>query len=117
MAHECHVDVAGGTIRIESQEIPLVLASISGEKKCCRVVATETVVIPLSEFLIRGKLDEEAFLTWGTVGPAHKTSQLSNVLVGGTLVDLRTASSIPVRVMNVSNQVRRREWRWQALSP
>ena len=108
MAHECHVDVAGGTVRIRSQEIPLVRASISGSKKCCRVVATETVVIPArSEFLIRGKLDEEAFLTWGTVGPAQKTSQLYNVLVGGTLVDLRTASSIPVRVMNVSNQVRR----------
>ena len=41
MAHDCHVDVAGGTVRIGSQEIPLVRASTNGEKKCCRVVAME----------------------------------------------------------------------------
>ena len=64
MAHDCHVDIAGGTVRIGSQEIPLVLASTNGEKRCCRVVATETVVIPArSEFLIGGQLDEKVSLT------------------------------------------------------
>ena len=108
MAHDCHVDIAGGTVRIGSQEIPLVRASTKGEKRCCRVVAVETVVIPArSEFLIPGKLDEEVYSTWGTVGPAQKLNQLQNVLVGGTLVDLRSADGVPVRVMNVSNQSRR----------
>jgi hypothetical protein len=108
MAHDCHVDIAGGTVRIGSQEIPLVRASTKGEKRCCRVVAVETVVIPArSEFLIPGKLDEEVSSTWGTVGPAQKLNQLQNVLVGGTLVDLRSADGVPVRVMNVSNQSRR----------
>ena len=108
MAHDCHVDIAGDTVRIGSQEIPLVRASTKGEKRCCRVVAVETVVIPArSEFLIPGKLDEEVSSTWGTVGPAQKLNQLQNVLVGGTLVDLRSADGVPVRVMNVSNQSRR----------
>ena len=32
MAHDCHhVDIAGGTVRIGSQEIPLVRASRNGE--------------------------------------------------------------------------------------
>ena len=108
IAHDCHVDIAGGTVCIGSQEIPLVRASTNGENRCCRVVAMETVVIPArSEFLIGGKLDEKVCLTWGTVGPAHEANQLQNVLVGGTLVDLRAANSIPVGVMNVSNQSRR----------
>ena len=108
MAHDCHVDVAGGTVRIGSQEIPLVRASTNGEKKYCRVVATETVVISArSEFLIVGKLDEKVSLRWGTVGPLKEANRLQNVLVGGTLVDLRAPNSVPVRVRNVSNQSRR----------
>ena len=68
MEHDCQVDIAGGTVRIGSQEIPLVRASTKGEKRCCRVVATETVVIPArSEFLIEGKLDKKVSLAWGTV--------------------------------------------------
>ena len=77
MEQDCHVDIAGGTVCIGSQEIPLVQASTNGEKRCCRVVAMETVVLPArSEFLIGGKLDEKVSLTWGTVGPAHEANQL-----------------------------------------
>ena len=42
-----------------------------------------------------------------TVDPAQEANRLQNVLVGGTLVDLRLANNVPVRVMNASNQSRR----------
>ena len=62
-------------VRIGSQEIPLVWPSTNGEKKRCRVVAMQTVVIPArSEFLIEGKLDEKMSLRWGTVGPVKEAN-------------------------------------------
>ena len=68
MAHGCHVNIV---VRIGSQ----VWAFTNGEKRCCRVIAVETVVIPArSEFLIRRKLNEKVSLTWGTVGPAQKVN-------------------------------------------
>ena len=39
-----------------------------------------------------------------TVDPAQEANRLQNVLVEGTLVDLRLANNVPVRVMNASNQ-------------
>lgn len=108
MTHNCQVDLAGATLKIGSQIVPLLPPNNDGSLRCCRVVASETVDIPpRSESLIYGTLKGEVAELWGSVGPIRDAVGRRGILVGGTLVDVRSPKSIPVRVMNVSNRVQR----------
>lgn len=112
MAHDCHVDIAGGALQIGQQEIPLVLDRQSNNQPSCRrVVVAETVEIPpRCESVVYGSLRNggDVVDVWGSVGPLQQrnTHASQGILVGRTLVDLRSPEGLPVRVLNLSDKVR-----------
>ena len=66
VGHHCQVDIAGATLKAEGQSIPLLRTSEGNRPHCCRVVATENVVIPpRSESNVLGTLTEEVSSPWG----------------------------------------------------
>ena len=108
MTHNCQVDLAGATLKIGTQIVSLLRPNDDDSLRSGRVVASETVDIPpRSEYLIYETLEGEVAELWGSVGPVRNTVSRRDILVGGTLVDVRSSKGLQVHVMNVSNRVQR----------
>ena len=108
LGHHCQVDIAGATLKVEGQSIPLLRTSERNRPRCCRVVATENVVVPpRSESIVLGTLTEVVSSSWGSVEAKKSINSPPDILVAGTLVNLRSPTSLPVRVMNLSDNSRR----------
>ncbi|CAB4003291.1 Hypothetical predicted protein [Paramuricea clavata] len=108
IGHHSQVDIAGTTLKVERQSIPLCRATVHRDRPCCRIVATEKAVIPpRSESVIRGSLTEEVASSWGSVEPIKSANAPRDVLAAGTSLNLRCPTSLPVRIMNLSDNARR----------
>ena len=90
--HNCQVDLAGATLKIGTQIVSLLRPNDGDSLRSGRVVASETVDIPpRSEYLTYGTLEGEVAELWGSVGPVRNTVSRRDILVGGTLVDVRSS--------------------------
>ena len=111
LQHNCQVDVGNALLKVGPEEVPMRRGNVS-EIRCCRVVLQQEEIVPAnSETLLSGKFTrgingEQELGRWASVNPGREQALGEGLLVGRSLVDLRSRL-LPVRVMNLSNKPRK----------
>ena len=111
LQHNFQVDVGNALLKVGPEEVPMRFGNVI-EIRCCRVVLQQEEIVPAnSETLLSGKFTrgingEQELGRWASVNPGREQALGEGLLVGRSLVDLRSRL-LPVRVMNLSNKPRK----------
>ncbi|KAK3086157.1 hypothetical protein FSP39_014434 [Pinctada imbricata] len=105
LEHKCTLDLSSMTLAFEDENIQMHLEQ---DMQCCRVSVEETSVIPAhSERIITGQMvplkADRPLPFYGIVEPSQRFMEKTGVMVGRSLVTASAGESVPIRLMNLSD--------------